>query len=114
MIFVKSARLGDNVTLHCEAEGGQDYLYWYKQSPGYFPEMVASKMFGPITMKPNFDIRFTVEEGATVFNLIIQNITKGDEGNYFCQQYSRDKWNNFTFLSVNGRLNNCQCLYSIS
>ncbi|CAL8272585.1 unnamed protein product [Boreogadus saida] len=24
----------------------------------------------------------------------------GDEANYFCQQYSRDKWNNVTFLSV--------------
>ncbi|CAL8272580.1 unnamed protein product [Boreogadus saida] len=24
----------------------------------------------------------------------------GDEANYFCQSYSRDKWNNFTFLSV--------------
>uniref|UniRef100_A0A8C5CLB4 Ig-like domain-containing protein n=2 Tax=Gadus morhua TaxID=8049 RepID=A0A8C5CLB4_GADMO len=101
LIFVKSAGLGDNVTLHCEAKDKNVYyLYWYKQSPGYFPQMVASKSYGSITMKPHFDLRFTMEEGASDFNLIIQNVTKGDEANYFCRQYSLDSWDNCTFLSV--------------
>ncbi|XP_030225056.1 uncharacterized protein LOC115552844 [Gadus morhua] len=102
LIFVKSAGLGDNVTLLCEAKDTNiNYLYWYKQSPGYFPQMVASRSYGSITMKPHFDLRFTMEEGASDFNLIIQNVTKGDdEANYFCRQYSLDSWNNCTFLSV--------------
>ncbi|CAL8272570.1 unnamed protein product [Boreogadus saida] len=101
LIFVKSAGLGDNVTLLCEAKDKNiNYLYWYKQSPGYFPQMVASKSYGSITMKPHFNLTFTMEEGASDFNLIIQNVTKGDEANYFCQQFSLDSWDNCTFLSV--------------
>ena len=115
MVFVKSAGLGDNVSLHCEAEDvDKNYLYWYKQSLGYFPEMVASKVFGSNTVMPHFNLKFKLEVGASDFNLIIQNITKDDEANYFCQQYSRYKWNNFTFLSVKGKINYCHCSYSIS
>ena len=112
LIFVKSAGLGDNVTLHCEAKKVNS-IYWYKQSPGYFPQMVVSKSYGSITMKPHFDLRFTMEEGASEFNLIIQNVTKGDEANYFCRQCLLDSWDNCTFLSVKGRLNPFQCLNSI-
>ncbi|XP_030223611.1 uncharacterized protein LOC115552043 [Gadus morhua] len=62
--------------------------------------MVASKSYGSITMKPQFDLRFTMEEGASDFNLILQNVTKGDEAYYFCSQSSLYSWDNCTFLSV--------------
>ncbi|XP_030224099.1 uncharacterized protein LOC115552295 isoform X5 [Gadus morhua] len=102
LVFVESAGLGDTVTLHCESGNTvSSYLYWYKQSPGFFPEMVALKMFESITSKPLINLTLTEgEEGVCVFHLTIQNVTKGDEANYFCQTYSRDKWNNVTFLSV--------------
>ena len=115
LVSMESAGLGDTVTLHCEAKDKNvNYLYWYKQSPGYFPQMVASKSYGSITMKPHFDLRFTMEEGASDFNLILQYVTEGDEAYYFCSQSSLYSWDNCTFLSVKGRLNNFQCLYSIS
>ncbi|CAL8332984.1 unnamed protein product [Gadus morhua 'NCC'] len=99
--FVESAGLGDTVTLHCECgDMDSNYLYWYKQSPGCLPEIVASKLFESITLKPQINLTLTEGEVVCVFHLIIQNVTKGDEANYFCQPYSRDKWNNFTFLSV--------------
>ncbi|CAL8307611.1 unnamed protein product [Arctogadus glacialis] len=101
LVFVVSAGLGDTVTLHCESENEVcSILYWYKQSPGCFPEMVASKLYESITLKPHINLTLTKGEGVCVFHLIIPNVTKGDEANYFCQQYSRLKWNNFTFLAV--------------
>ncbi|CAL8307636.1 unnamed protein product [Arctogadus glacialis] len=101
LVFVESAGLGDTVTLHCESKNTvSSYLYWYKQSPGFFPEMVASKIVESITSKPHINLASTEGEGVCVFHLIIQNVTKGDEANYLCQIYSRDKWNNVTFLSV--------------
>ena len=113
LAFVESA-LGDTVTLHCKAEYRvSNYLFWYKQSPGYLPEIVTSKLFDSITLKPHFNLTLTEDKDACVFHLIIQNVTKGDEANYFCQQYSREKWNNFTFLSVIGKIN-FHCSYSIS
>ena len=112
MVFVKSAGLGDTVTLHCEVKRTESIqLYWFKQSPGYFPEMVASIVFESITVKPPFDLRFTVAEGASERNLIIRNVTKGDEANYFCQLYTHESWVNCTFLSVKGKMNPFQCLH---
>ena len=67
--------------------------------------MVASKVFQVATMKPHINLTLTEVEGACVFNLIIQNVTKGDEANYFCQQYTRAYWNNGTFLSIKGKIN---------
>ena len=91
LVFVESAGLGDTVTLHCDSENTvSNYLYWYKQSPGHLHEIVASKLFDSISLKAFFDLTLTEEEGALVFNLIIQNVTKGDEANYFCQQYLYD------------------------
>ena len=116
LVFVESAGLGDTVTLHCESGNTvSSYLYWYKQSPGFFPEMVALKMFESITSEPHINLTLTEgEEGVCVFHLTIQNVTKGDEANYFCQIYSRDKWNNVTFLSVKGKINLFHGSYSIS
>ena len=112
LVFVKSAGLGDTVTLHCEVKRTDiNYLYWFKQSPGYFSEIVASIVFESITVKPHFDLRFTVAEGASDCNLIIRNVTKGDEANYFCRQYTLDSWVNCTFLSVKGKMNPFQCLH---
>uniref|UniRef100_A0A8C5FSZ6 Uncharacterized LOC115552295 n=2 Tax=Gadus morhua TaxID=8049 RepID=A0A8C5FSZ6_GADMO len=101
LVSMESAGLGDTVTLHCEAQQMDcSNLYWYKQCLGCYPEMVASKVFQVATMKPHINLTLTEVEGACVFNLIIQNVTKGDEANYFCQQYTRAYWNNGTFLSI--------------
>ncbi|CAL8272601.1 unnamed protein product [Boreogadus saida] len=88
LVFVESAGLGDTVTLHCESKDTvSSYLYWYKQSPGFFPEMVASKMFESITSKPHISLTLTEgEEGVCVFHLIIQNVTKDPNDQRFVSQ----------------------------
>ena len=97
------AELGDEVTLHCSGIKG-DKIDLYKQSHGYFPQTVARSVFGKITIYPPFNLTFTVEEGVSDFNLIIQSVTKGDEANYFCQQGVLNSWNKGTFVSVKGRM----------
>ena len=38
LMFSKTAKLGDNVTLHCEVLNEYKFiLYWYKQSLGFIP-----------------------------------------------------------------------------
>ncbi|KAK0147685.1 Ig kappa chain V-V region HP 123E6 [Merluccius polli] len=99
IVFVK-AELGDTVTLHCAAVQDDRVTFnWYKQSLGYVPQTVASKMYNSITLNPPFKLRFTIE-GVSDFNLTITNVTKSDEANYFCQQGVLNSWNNGTFLSV--------------
>jgi len=45
-LSLKTADLGDTVTLHCAVLSGKgDMLYWYKQSLGYVPQVVARKMY---------------------------------------------------------------------
>ncbi|KAK0147675.1 Immunoglobulin kappa variable 1-12 [Merluccius polli] len=103
LVFLKSAELGDTVTLHCEVFNGyQLVLYWYKQSLGRIPQMVAGKVFASKTIYPPFESRVEVGDGAD-FNLTISRINKDDEANYFCNQGSQYSsiWQNGTFLTVN-------------
>ena len=98
------AELGDKATLHCRGMKEGDKIDWYKQSHGYFPQTVARRVFRKITIYPPFNLTFTVEEGISDFNLIIQSVTKGDEANYFCRQQFSDSWTNGIFLSVKGKM----------
>ena len=101
MLSVKTAELGENVTLHCTAFQTQSHnVFWYKQSIGFVPLMVASRVNEIVTVNPSFNSRFTVDkEKLVAFNLEIRSITKDDEAIYFC----RDGiiWSGI-FLSVKG------------
>ena len=97
------AELGDKVTLHGSGIKEGNKIDWYKQSHGYLPQTVARSVFGKITIYPPFNSTFTVEEGVSDFNLILQSVTKGDEANYFCRQQFSDSWTNGIFLSVKGK-----------
>ncbi|CAL8307261.1 unnamed protein product [Arctogadus glacialis] len=97
-ITLKTAELGDTVSLDCAAlPDDREKLYWYKQSLGYVPQTVAAKTYGKRTFNPPFHLRFTV---GLDFNLTIRNVTKSDEANYFCQQGVFNSWNKGTFVSV--------------
>ncbi|CAL8271430.1 unnamed protein product [Boreogadus saida] len=94
-ISVKTAELGDTVSLDCAAlPDDREKLYWYKQSLGYVPQTVVAKTYEKTTF---FHLRFTV---GLDFNLTIRNVTKSDEANYFCQQGIFNSWNKGTFVSV--------------
>uniref|UniRef100_A0A8C5FAW3 Immunoglobulin V-set domain-containing protein n=1 Tax=Gadus morhua TaxID=8049 RepID=A0A8C5FAW3_GADMO len=77
------------------------YWYWYKQSLGFVPQTVASKVNDSVTVYPPFNSRFTVDKGVYAFNLKIRSITKDDEAIYFCQEGLSNSWSG-TFVSVKG------------
>jgi len=104
-LFLKTADLGDTVTLHCAVLSAKTkVVFWYKQSLGYFPQVVASTTYESRTIYPPYESRVTLGEG-TDFSLTMRNVIKEDEANYFCSQghYGDQNWNNSTFLSVKGR-----------
>ena len=106
LVFLKRAVLGDTVTLHCEVlNEHQTFFYWYKQSLGRIPQVVAGIVFESKKIYPPFESRVEVGEG-TDFNLTISRINKEDEANYFCNQGTQytSIWKNGTFLTVNGNI----------
>uniref|UniRef100_A0A8C5CBM7 Ig-like domain-containing protein n=1 Tax=Gadus morhua TaxID=8049 RepID=A0A8C5CBM7_GADMO len=73
LVFLKTANLGDNVTLHCGVLDESIFiLNWFK---------------------------ITVGE-RTDFNLIIRDINKEDEANYFCNQGTQYKNGNKGNISI--------------
>ena len=100
-LTVKTAELGDNVTLNCAVlKPHKINAHWYKQSLGSVPQKVASKVNQSVKVYPPFNSSFTVDETKIIaFNIKIRPITKGDEANYFCEE--GDSWNGI-FLSVRG------------
>ncbi|XP_056456569.1 uncharacterized protein LOC130390563 isoform X2 [Gadus chalcogrammus] len=101
LVFFKTANLGDTVTLHCGALNESIFiLNWFKQSLGFIPQVVANRIYEKINY-PSLNSRITVGEG-TDFNLIIRDINKEDEANYFCNQgtHYKNNWKTGTFLTV--------------
>ncbi|CAL8332712.1 unnamed protein product [Gadus morhua 'NCC'] len=102
-LHLKKVELRDSVTLNCTVlknKNINEEIYWYKQSLGYNPQMVASRYFTS-KIYPPFILRFKVGNGSN-FNLTISNVQKEDEANYFCNQGGQylNIWNNGVFLTV--------------
>jgi len=111
LMSVTTAELGENVTLHCaDLPATRDGLVWHRQSSGCIPQIVAAKVYTEITMHPPFDLRFTAGKVDSDFTLMIRNVTKGDEGNYFCQEEYSNNWIKGTFLSVKGKMSPFLCI----
>ena len=105
-LYLKIAELGSTVTLDCKVLDEQNVheeIFWYQQSLGYNPQMVASRLFGS-KIYPSFTSRFTVGEGSN-FNLTISNVKKEDEANYLCNQGMQylNTVNKGFFLTVKGK-----------
>ena len=106
-LYLKKVELGNTVTLNCtvlKSQNINEELFWYKQSLGYNPQMVASRYYTS-KIYPSFTSRVTVGEGSN-FNLTISNAKKEDEANYFCNQGGKfhNNWKNGIFLTVTGNL----------
>ncbi|CAL8307208.1 unnamed protein product [Arctogadus glacialis] len=102
-LYLKKVELGDTVTLNCavlKRQNTNEELYWYKQSLGYNPKIVASRYYTS-KIYPSFILRFKVGNGSN-FYLTISNVHKEDEANYFCNQGGQylNIWNNGVFLTV--------------
>uniref|UniRef100_A0A8C4ZWM3 Ig-like domain-containing protein n=1 Tax=Gadus morhua TaxID=8049 RepID=A0A8C4ZWM3_GADMO len=97
LLHLKKVELRYTVTFNCTVLKNQNIneeIYWYKQSLGYNPQMVASRYFTS-KIYPPFILRFKVGNGSN-FNLTISNVQKEDEANYFCNQGGQylNIWNN--------------------
>ncbi|CAL8332697.1 unnamed protein product [Gadus morhua 'NCC'] len=102
-LFFKEAKLGDTVALDCAVSQDEEFsqhLFWYQQSLGHNPQMVARR-YQTSFISPSFMSRFTAGKGSN-FNLTIRNVKKEDEANYFCNQGGiyQHTWNNGVFLTV--------------
>ncbi|XP_067374737.1 uncharacterized protein [Channa argus] len=97
--------LGDNVTMTCSVSADETGLfYWFKLNLGYMVQTVAAGTFDKISLKEQFDnSRFTLTTVGVQYLLAIRNVSKEDEGTYFCQAGSAYimKMINGTMLAVN-------------
>ena len=96
---------GGTVTVQCAISGVYQMIYWYKQTLGRMPQILAFKS----PNQPNSNVlknslRFSAEMVDDNYVLKIKNITSLDEGIYFCQTGTMFQMNfrNGTFLTVRG------------
>ena len=109
IVSLKTARLGDKVTLHCGArKGSRNVHYWYKQLIGYVPQVVASIVYKHSQIFPPFNKSFTAAEPD--MDLKIRSVSKEDEANYFCQEQYSNYWSGI-FLSVKGKIHPVQLVF---
>ena len=120
IVSLKTAILGDKVTLHCGAEKESKNMVWYKQSIGYVPQKVALMVGEYSEIIPPYDSIFTAAKPDMDLN--IRSVSKEDEANYFCQEHYSKNWSGL-FLSVKGKISCSTCflyhlkvpqIYSIS
>ncbi|XP_036799523.1 uncharacterized protein LOC118938751 [Oncorhynchus mykiss] len=105
-IPVTTRLFGDNISLPCPKAESQQLLYWYRQTVGQLPHLVASVSYAsePVLNGEFKNPRFKVETSEYVYNLIIRNISTLDEATYFCgigTMYGMD-YGHATFLAVKG------------
>ncbi|XP_026003160.1 uncharacterized protein LOC113009192 [Astatotilapia calliptera] len=98
--------VGKNVTLQCPVtEKDGKFVHWFKQSPGYMIQTVATGSYTKQTLSEEFNNgRFSVSEGQTLYFLSMRNVQKEDEATYFCQYGSAysQTFNTSVYLAVNG------------
>ncbi|XP_072519619.1 uncharacterized protein [Salminus brasiliensis] len=83
-----SAKVGEAVTLHCPpgVHSSAEIMMWYKQRLNHSPLEVASRFKDkePVISAQFDQSRFKTNKDASGFSLTIENVSKKDEGLYFC------------------------------
>ena len=101
IVSLKTARLGEDVTLHCGVRKESRFIHWYKLSIGYVPQKVALIVDEYREIFPPFNLSFTA--APPDMDLNIRSVSKEDEANYFCQEHYSKDWSGL-FLSVKGKI----------
>uniref|UniRef100_A0A3Q2CKE8 Ig-like domain-containing protein n=1 Tax=Cyprinodon variegatus TaxID=28743 RepID=A0A3Q2CKE8_CYPVA len=103
---LKVVEVGENVTLHCPVSTKEGkFFYWYKQTPGYMLQTVATAALSHPKLSEQFNnSRFKLTKGDSQFSLTIRNITKEDEATYLCQNGTAyfQTFSTGMYLAVNG------------
>ncbi|XP_060951858.1 uncharacterized protein LOC133028846 [Limanda limanda] len=111
-----SADVGDNLTLKCFYEGGDNIIYWYKHTPGQKPQIISMtyKFSRDFTLLHEFKYnqRFTLETIGNASHLNIFDLQLSDSATYYCLM---DKRYVFEFMegvtvSVKGSGSNIQAV----
>ncbi|NP_001421618.1 uncharacterized protein LOC101171922 [Oryzias latipes] len=99
--FFFESELGDDVTLKCSATGfDQRLLYWFKFQFGYKIQLISKTPGGGPHLENEFDSsRFISTQTGQEHVLIIKNVSKEDQGTYFCQAGS-----SYNMEFINGSL----------
>ncbi|XP_069374909.1 uncharacterized protein [Paralichthys olivaceus] len=96
-----SVDVGDNLTFKCFYEKGDKMIYWYKQTPGQKPRIIALtyKFSKEISLLNEFknNSRFTLESTDVVSHLKISDVQLSDSATYYCS-----KNNSFVFEFTEG------------
>ncbi|XP_072520131.1 uncharacterized protein [Salminus brasiliensis] len=83
-----SAKVGEAVTLHCPPgnHSSAEIVMWHKQRLKNSPLEVASRFKDkePVISAQFDQSRFKANKDASGFSLTIENVSKKDEGLYFC------------------------------
>uniref|UniRef100_A0A3P9LW41 Ig-like domain-containing protein n=1 Tax=Oryzias latipes TaxID=8090 RepID=A0A3P9LW41_ORYLA len=102
-VFFFETELGDDVTLKCSATGfDQRLLYWFKFQFGYKIQLISKNPGGG----PHLDSKFISTRAGQEHALIIKNVSKEDQGTYFCQAGSsyNMEFINGSLLVVKGKI----------
>ncbi|KAI4888944.1 hypothetical protein NFI96_002004 [Prochilodus magdalenae] len=108
--LVISAEPGQEVTLHCTFvdDSDKEVRMWYKQRLEHAPLEVASVIKGkmPIYSNKSGKLRLTINSSVKGFSLSIKDVSKEDEGMYFCGAAGMNTldFSTATFLAVTGQL----------
>ena len=97
------AEHGGTVTLPCAVSEDCEIIYWYKQTIGHMPQLVANKIkIGG--HKIYLGKLFSAQIITGNFILKIQNITSSDRGIYFSVKAVNNKmeFRNGTFVAARG------------
>uniref|UniRef100_A0AAV2KN45 Ig-like domain-containing protein n=1 Tax=Knipowitschia caucasica TaxID=637954 RepID=A0AAV2KN45_KNICA len=78
----RAVTVGDNVTLECPHETQVFKYFWYEQSLGETPRLVASIYRGASTIV--MDTRFTVSTDDSKNNLEMSNVQPSHSATYYC------------------------------
>uniref|UniRef100_A0A3P9KAZ7 Ig-like domain-containing protein n=1 Tax=Oryzias latipes TaxID=8090 RepID=A0A3P9KAZ7_ORYLA len=86
-ISITEANFGENVIMKCTTVGlEQRMVYWHKLQFGFMIQTIAFGSSPDLPLKEGFNnSRYSAKKEGNEYSLEIRNVSKEDQGTYFCQ-----------------------------